>query len=303
MSDNEEMPIVGQNDWITVQRNSETGKMRVTVRWPYRAPKIIDIQSGYVSMFMQDRVVLRDNKLGSWTFEKGSADSLEEQAVRAARDGYRGQLRTIIVDEGLPVNSVLPSTQKTLLQEACSVGTDNSDCIRLLVDHGADYRAKTLGDGDNILHLLARRGTLEQWYYTIYSIGDNEADSLLFWRNTLGDTPLHAAAKCGNIVIYTLIVALIGPYNEIRLKNNEGKTPYELLNENCEELKRLVRESISYEDSVLIKHDEKRREELFTNARQELMLEHMSDFIRNSVYRDALYDGGVDEEEEEEEDS
>lgn len=298
MSNNEEMPIVGQNDWITVQRNSETGKMRVTVRWPYNAPKIIDIQSGYVSMFMPDRVVLKDNKLGSWTFEKGSADSLEEQAVRAARVGYKGQLRVLIVDEGLPVNSVLPSSQKTLLQEACSVGTDNSDCIQLLISHGADYRAKTLNDGDNILHLLARRGTLEQWYYTIYSIGGEATDSLLLCRNTLGDTPLHTAAKCGDIVTYTLIVALIGTYNEIRLKNNEGKTPYELLNENCEELKKWVEESISHEDSVLIKHDEQRREEIFTNARQELMLEQMSDFIRNSVYRDALYDSGEDEEEE-----
>lgn len=298
MSDNEEMPIVGQNDWITVQRDSETGKMRVTVRWPYNAPKIIDIQSGYVSMFMPDRVVLKDNKLGSWTFEKGSGDSLEEQAVRAARVGYKGQLRVIIDDEGLPVNSVLPSSQKTLLQEACSVGTDNSDCIQLLISHGADYRAKTLNDGDNILHLLARRGTLEQWYYTIYSIGGEATDSLLLCRNTLGDTPLHTAAKCGDIVTYTLIAALVGPYNEIRLKNNEGKTPCELLNENCEALKKWVEESISYEDSVLIKHDEQRREELFTNARQELMLEQMSDFIRNSVYRDALYDSGEDEEEE-----
>ena len=300
MSDNEEMPIVGQNDWITVRRDSETGKMRVTAKWPYQAPKVIDIQSGYVSMFMPDRVVLRDNKLGSWTFEKKGkgAGSLEEQAVHAARIGYIGQLRSIIVDDGLPVNSVLPGTQMTLLQEACSAGADNSDCIRFLINHGADYRAKTLNDGDSILHLLARSGNLEQWYYTIYSIGDNEADSLLFFRNVLGDTPLHTAAKCGNIVIYTLIVALIGTYNEIRLKNNEGKTPCELLNENCEVLKQVVMESISDEDRERIKHDELRREELFTNARQAMELEYMSDFIRNSVFRDALYDAGDPEDEE-----
>lgn len=301
MSDNnDDMIIVGQNDWITVERNRGTGKMRVLVTWQYGSPRLLEIPVGRVMQFTPDRVVLRDDKLGSWTFVKGKGtDSLEEQAVHAARIGYIGQLRAIINEDGLPANSVLPSSQKTLLQEACSVGTDNSSCIQLLLDLG-DPMDYTLNGHDSILHLLARHGTLEQWYDTLYHIEEDVANQLLFRRNSLGDTPLHVAAKRGVIEIYTLIVALIGQFNEIRLKNNEGKTPCELLNENCEVLKKWLDESISDEDRALIKHDERRREELLTNARQELMLEHMSDFICNSVYRGALYDAGDPEEEEEE---
>lgn len=299
MSDNNnDKTIIWQNDWITVERNSDTGRIRATVESQYSAPRILEIPVGRVMQFSNNRVVLRDDKLGSWTFVKGKGkSSLEEQAVHAARIGYLSQLRAIINDDGLPENSVLPSSQKTLLQEACSVGTDNSACIRLLLDLG-DPMDYTLNDHDSILHLLARHGTLEQWYHTLYCIGDGIANKLLFRRNSLGDTPLHVAAKRGDIGIYTLIVALSGPYNEIRLKNNEGKTPCALFNENCEVLKQVVMESISDEDRERIKHDELCREELFTNARQDMELEYMSDFICNSIFRDALYDAGDPEDEE-----
>lgn len=123
----------------------------------------------------------------------------------------------LLLERGASIQAV-SKNGRDALQWAC-VGADH-DCIRLLLDHGAQPNTKSK-DVESPLHLLAK-ATIELLDMAISLI---EMGAVLDDVDEEGSTPLHNAIKTKN---FAIAAHLISQGASIQIRTKDGKTPLQL---------------------------------------------------------------------------
>ena len=116
---------------------------------------------------------------------------------------------SLLIDRGATINAVMPSGGLTALHFACGHGNGNAECVRLLIENGADMLARE-NDGLTPLWYAVKRGRCQKTHPTQSTV--DIVRTLVFYGaniheiNSIGQTLLHRAAAVWGISINMLLV-------------------------------------------------------------------------------------------------
>ena len=142
----------------------------------------------------------------------------------AAKGGYKTALH-LLLDMGADINGRNLFGGTALLE---AIYYNHLSCVKMLIERGADTTISKVG-GISVLHRAAYRSTGSEMMKFLLDVV--EARELINAKDSAGYTALHncsynetqhAAARLGNAKLLLQAGALL------TIKNNDGRTPYEL---------------------------------------------------------------------------
>ena len=126
-------------------------------------------------------------------------------------------------DSSISGGFVREFSKYTPLMLTVAKGDENLDCLKLILQHGADFRCKD-ENSNTLLHIAAMNNNIKMLDYLAKNLKID-----IFERNKQGETALNICQKLKNEKGIALLLQYQGQYDESK------NTAAELMNELCKE--------------------------------------------------------------------